>query len=101
MPNRCDVTDAECEGQCNTECFRCGLPACKRCTSVVPYLRFGKKRICNNCMREGIEHAEPWACDKIEVPAPPQGAELSTAVREYWRHHADTAYQRALSKRGA
>ncbi len=101
MPNSCDVSDAECERSCNTKCWRCGLPVCGRCSSVVLYLRErSKKRICNNCMREGIEHAESWACDKLEVPAPPLGVELSTAVRDYWQHYATRAYQRALAKRG-
>jgi len=101
VPNRCDVADAECEHACSTECFRCGLPVCKACSSMVAYMRHARKRICNNCMREGIEHDENWAAHKMAVSAPPLGAELSTAIKDYWRAHGPTAYQRALSKRGA
>lgn len=102
MPNRCDVADAECEIACNTQCWRCGLPVCKGCSSVVAkYLDHGKKRICNNCMREGIRHSEAWAVSTIEVPAPPVGATLSSAIRAQWEQDRETLYTRALAKRGA
>lgn len=33
-------------------CFKCGLPACKKCSRIQKYLRFGRRRICMNCVEE-------------------------------------------------
>lgn len=101
MANRCDVCDPGCERQCSTECYRCGLPACRSCSSLVKYLDHGKKRICNNCMYEGIRHGESWAVGIVEVQAPPLGAELSETIKTHWASECTTLYQRALAKRGA
>lgn len=53
MSARCDVVHSrDCDGQCNTMCFRCGLPACRSCSVVIDYKRYGKKRIGLNCLEE-------------------------------------------------
>ena len=33
-------------------CFRCGCPACKKCSVVRSYLRYGRRRICKNCIED-------------------------------------------------
>ncbi len=35
-----------------THCFACGLPACKSCSKMQPYLGYGRRRICNDCVGE-------------------------------------------------
>lgn len=92
MSGRCQVNDSGCEVQCNTTCFRCGLEACKNCSSKVEYASYGVKRIGNDCMREGIAHAEVWAVEKYETFGPPKSGKtmLSNAIAAYWETHAYT-----------
>lgn len=60
-PRSCDVVDAGCEAPpglagltkgCRCTCFKCGNPVCKNCSRIRPYLRFGRRRICLNCVEE-------------------------------------------------
>ena len=47
----CDVVmDGDCHIATRCTCFACGMPACRNCSAVVPYLGYGKRRICRNCM---------------------------------------------------
>jgi hypothetical protein len=55
MSARCNVANQGCEGQCDTECFKCGSDVCKKCSKVMPYSYRGKmpdKRICYTCQDE-------------------------------------------------
>lgn len=44
----------DCDGSTNMECFSCGQPACGSCTRVVPYFRYGNKRLCTDCIAEWL-----------------------------------------------
>lgn len=33
-----------------TRCFSCGQKACKVCSRVQSYVRYGRKRLCNDCV---------------------------------------------------
>jgi len=60
----CVVDDNECECPANiqnllikeinlrTKCFACGLFVCKKCSKIIKWYHFGRRRICNNCMDE-------------------------------------------------
>jgi hypothetical protein len=59
--DRCNVVELDCESppvlagaeyRCRTRCFACGLSVCRNCSAVIPYLRYGRKRLCNNCRAE-------------------------------------------------
>ena len=52
LAERCHVANGECEGATLLECFRCGLPVCRECSDVIPYLRYRHKRICDDCQEE-------------------------------------------------
>jgi len=59
MKDRCCVADDRCEAPANlededmptlrTKCFVCGLPVCKKCSSIIKWYHWGKRRVCNNC----------------------------------------------------
>jgi hypothetical protein len=61
--DRCNVVDYGCLAPTNgitrvrSRCFRCGDTVCTNCSEVQPYLRHGRKRICNNCREELIREA--------------------------------------------
>lgn len=46
---------SEVVGGIRATCFSCGQHTCTACSTVRPYLHYGKKRICNDC----AEHLEP------------------------------------------
>jgi hypothetical protein len=60
----CCVVDEECECPANienclieeinlrTKCFACGLYVCKKCSKVIKWYNFGRRRICNNCVHD-------------------------------------------------
>lgn len=58
--NSCEVHWGRhgCDGAASTECFRCGLPACKPCSIIIPYLYYGRKRIGIDCLDEMARHDE-------------------------------------------
>lgn len=35
------------------KCFACGDFACRACSLVTKYLRYGRQRVCFNCIRQG------------------------------------------------
>lgn len=34
------------------DCFCCGMPVCRNCSSKRNYLKYGKQRLCNDCQIE-------------------------------------------------
>ena len=34
------------------ECYSCGQPVCRQCSSIRKYYTYGKVRLCNNCQTE-------------------------------------------------
>jgi hypothetical protein len=51
----CEAPPYSCEGNpaLRTECYRCGLPVCKACSSIRRTRRVGghgKARLCDNCL---------------------------------------------------
>ena len=48
----CNVCSENCDGACQSKCFRCGLPVCIGCSNRIIYLHYGRKRICLYCTDE-------------------------------------------------
>ena len=66
MPYSCTaVYTNDCEGATNTECFACGQPACKACTVLMGWFRYGVKRICINCAHEEVRFRTKNADEKV------------------------------------
>lgn len=38
------------------KCFACGEPVCSKCSSILTYFSFGKRRICFNCIEIQLEY---------------------------------------------
>lgn len=36
------------------ECFACGEPVCSKCSKILKYHSFGKRRICFNCISDQL-----------------------------------------------
>ena len=60
MAEQCNVSDQFCEASPGVEgtstrgmCFACGLPVCRKCSTVLSYYTYGRRRVCNNCQ---VEH---------------------------------------------
>lgn len=57
-PRTCDVVETNCQAppalftSTRGTCYRCGNPVCLNCSKRIVYLRFGRRRICNNCVEE-------------------------------------------------
>lgn len=60
MSETCSVADQFCDAPANVipgryvrgQCYRCGLPVCRKCSTRRVYLRYGVVRLCNNCQKE-------------------------------------------------
>ena len=66
MPYSCTIVYGnDCEGATNTECFACGQPACKACTVLMGWFRYGVKRICINCAHEEVRFRTKNADEKV------------------------------------
>lgn len=59
MTTPCHVADQFCTAppvwaysHTRGECYRCGEPTCTKCSLRVDYLRYGRQRICHNCLDE-------------------------------------------------
>jgi len=64
MSEPCCVSDNSCECPANledilideiklrTKCFACGLMVCKKCSQIIKWFGYGKRRICNNCFED-------------------------------------------------
>jgi len=66
MPYSCTVVDTnDCDGEANTSCFACGMPACKPCTVLMGWFRYGVKRIGLDCAREEIRMRTKNASDEV------------------------------------
>lgn len=62
MSESCCVVEDDCECPANleqkeineinlrTKCFACGLIVCKKCSKIMNWYLFGKRRICLNCI---------------------------------------------------
>lgn len=63
----CSVVNQFCDSPANlrpivrvrAECFACGRPVCRQCSSLRKYLSYGRKRLCDDCQEEidGNDHA--------------------------------------------
>jgi hypothetical protein len=68
--NACSVVDAFClaipamDGTTRARCFACGDKVCVNCSLVLPWLKFGRKRICHNCL---LNHRIPNADQLIHA----------------------------------
>lgn len=51
----CNVVGERCRGGTLCMCYACGMPACKKCSSIINYLRYGRRRVCNKCQEEREE----------------------------------------------
>ena len=73
MTARCNVSmnSRECEVVTGKVCFGCGSAACGACSDIVHYLKYGKKRLCNDCQeeREGWFTAVSSATNRSKAPS--------------------------------
>jgi hypothetical protein len=53
---RCSKGDISCSGQvdCRITCFACGLPVCGECSLRIHWYRFGRVRVCHNCLEDHL-----------------------------------------------
>jgi hypothetical protein len=51
---KCNACNKECKGYTRGECFGCGLPVCvaKSCSRRVNWYRYGRRRICVDCIEQ-------------------------------------------------
>ena len=64
MIETCCVVDQFCNSPANlsppirvrTMCFACGLAVCRNCSIVASYYRYGKNRLCHNCLSDYDEN---------------------------------------------
>lgn len=66
-PPECDAAaTTRCTGETRAVCFQCGMPACVECSARLTYGRYGRRRICANCVEgEWCGNAQRRALDAI------------------------------------
>lgn len=84
--DRCNVVAEGClappalaNGRIRTRCFKCGLTVCRSCSAVQPYLRYGRKRICQHCAEE-LRAEQALQGHRCGTVAFPLGGEVGTCV---------------------
>lgn len=50
--DHCEAPPAFADSYTKGTCFGCGMPVCSRCSSRVKWYRYGRRRICDNCLEE-------------------------------------------------
>lgn len=92
---KCNLVDStDCQGQTRAECFACGLPACRKCSVVTDYLRYGRKRLCFGCIREGCLGTLPRGQRSLLES-------LVTAQRRYGATLVDRVYRQRAAREEA
>lgn len=76
------------------ECFACGLPVCRKCSVVTDYLRYGRKRLCFGCIRDGCLGTLPRGQRSLLES-------LTTAQRRYGCTLVDRIYRQRVAREEA
>lgn len=64
----CKTADPGCHGTTRAKCFYCGEHVCTNpgCSRVMPYRRYGRKRLCLDCVEMEARTGGTWALEELK-----------------------------------